>query len=139
MIIDIRDYFREVVSEVDSDLKEHSDPVISNNIADSIIQDSYFINIGDLSSNRVDSTIDGEFSVVVELYQNGYNKPIENYDDAYCKAIDVQALAMKQSRIDQTGKLKAVESTGINVETINTNDNLYKFTIQFTVRVGYFY
>lgn len=139
MITDIRDYFRQVVNEVDSDLKEHSDPVISDNIADSIIQDSYFINIGDLSSERVDSTIDGTFSVVVELYQNGYNKPIENYDAAYCKAIDVQALAMKQSRIDQTGKLKAVESTGINVETINTNDNLYKFTIQFTVRVGYFY
>ena len=139
MITDIRDYFRQVINEIDSDLKEHDDPVNSDNIADTIIQDSYFIRIGDLSSSRVDSTIDGEFSVSVEIYQNGYNKPVDNYDSAYCKAIDVQALAMKQSRIDQTGKLKSVESTGINTETIVNNDNLFKFTIQFTVRVGYYY
>ena len=139
MIATIRDYFRQVISDIDSDLKEHDEPLISDNIADTIIQDSYFIRIGDLSSNRVDSTIDGTFDVVVELYKNGYNKPVDNYDLGYCKAIDVQALAMKQSRIDQTGALKGVESTGINTESINTNDNLFKYSIQFTVRIGYYY
>jgi hypothetical protein len=139
MIAEIRDYFRGVINTIDSDLKEHDQPLISDNIADTIIQDSYFVLIGDMSSERVDSTIDSNISVTVELYKNGYNEPIDNYDIGYCKAIDVQSLAMKQDRISQLTSLKSVVSTGISTETINTNDNLFKYSIQFTVTVSYFY
>lgn len=139
MISEIRDYFRGSISIIDSDLKEHNEALTSENIADTIIEDSYFILIGNLSSDRVDSTIDGSFDVTVELYKNGYNKPIDNYDIGYCKAIDLQALAMKQDRISQLTSLKSVVSNGINTETINTNDNLFKYSIQFTVTVSYFY
>jgi hypothetical protein len=139
MIAEIRDYFRGVITTVDSDLKEHEQPLISDNIADTVIQDSYFVLIGDMSSERVDSTIDSNISVTVELYKNGYTDPVDNYDIGYCKAIDVQALAMKQDRISQLTSLKSVVSTGISTETINTNDNLFKYSIQFTVTVSYFY
>ncbi len=139
MIAEIRDYFRGVITTIDSDLKEHDQPLISDNIADTIIQDSYFVLIGDMSSERIDSTIDSNISVTVELYKNGYNDSIDNYDKGYCKAIDVQSLAMKQDRISQLTSLKSVVSNGISTETINTNDNLFKYSIQFTVTVSYFY
>ena len=138
MITNIRDYFRQVINEVDSDLKEHNEALTSDDIADTVLENTYFIRIGDLASKRIDSTIEGTFSVNIELWKNGYNKPIENYDNAYCKAIDIQALSMKQDRISQTDFIKSVESTGIETNTIDTNDNLYKFTIQFTVRIGYY-
>lgn len=139
MISEIRDYFRQVITHVDSDLIEHDEPLSYDKIADTVLEDTYLIKIGNLTSNRVDTTIDGFFDVTIDFWKNGYNEEIENYDKAYCKAIDIQSLAMLQSRIDQTTSLKSVESNNITTEYSGSNDNLYRFTIQFTVRVGYYY
>lgn len=138
MIVDIRDYFRAAISEIDNDLIEHNQPILDD-IADTILEDSYTITIGNLSSTRIDTTIDGEFDVTIDLFKNGYNDPITNYDLGYCKAIDIQAYSMNQKLIDQTTALKSVISSGISVSTVESNDNLFRYTIQFTVRTGYYY
>lgn len=139
MIVEIRDYFRQVISDIDSDLIEHNEALSFDKIADTVLEDTFLIRIGNLQSNRVDTTIDGFFDVKIDFWKNGYSDPIENYDLGYCKAIDIQSLAMVQSRIDQTESLKSVESTSIETEYSGSNDNLYRYTIQFTVRVGYYY
>jgi len=138
MIVEIRDYFRAAISEIDNDLIEHNQPILDD-IADTILEDSYTITIGNLSSTRIDTTIDGEFDVTIDLFKNGYNDPITNYDLGYCKAIDIQAYSMNQKLIDQTTALKSVISSGISVSTVESNDNLFRYTIQFTVRTGYYY
>lgn len=138
MIVETREYFRTIIAEIDADLNEYNQP-ISDDVADTILEDTYKIIIGNMSSERVDTTIDSTIDVTIHLYKNGYNKPIQNYDLGYCKAIDIQAYAMKQNNISQLTHIKAITSNGINVETINSNDNLYKYSIQFTVTVSYFY
>lgn len=134
MITDIRDYFRGVVNTVDSDLKEHKSPVISSNIADTILEDTYFINIGSTQVERLDTATENTTSVLVEIYANGYNNELENYDNAYCKALDVLTTAIDQSTISQSNMIKAVDATTVDVETILDNDNAFKFSIQFTVK-----
>lgn len=137
MISEIRDYFKQVISEIDSDLKEHSSPVNSDNIDGLNIEDTYFISIGEMRSNREDTTILSEINVSVSVFESGLSDEINRYDSGYCKALDIQALSMYQGRISQTDFLKSVESNAILPETVDSNDNLYKFTIQFTVRLEY--
>jgi hypothetical protein len=139
MIQEIRKYFSDVISEIDPDLRAHSQAKSSSLIPDTTLENSYMLDIGNLDSSREDTTINGFFTVILSLWKNGYNNPIENYDKAYCKAIDIQALAMLQSNIDQTESIKSVVSGGITTELEQDNDNLYKFTIQFSVRVDYYY
>jgi hypothetical protein len=139
MIQEIRKYFDDVVREIDPDLRVHRQAKSSNLIADTTLENSYMLDIGNLESSREDTTINGFFTVTLSLWKNGYNNPIENYDKAYCKAIDIQTLAMLQSNIDQTESIKSVVSGGISTELEQDNDNLYKFTIQFSVRVDYYY
>jgi hypothetical protein len=139
MIQEIRKYFSDVISEIDPDLRAHSQAKSSSLIPDTTLENSYMLDIGNLDSSREDTTINGFFTVILSLWKNGYNNPIENYDKAYCKAIDIQALAMLQSNIDQTESIKSVVSGGISTELEQDNDNLYKFTIQFSVRVDYYY
>lgn len=139
MIQEIRKYFSDVIREIDPDLKAHNQAKSSSLIPDTTLENSYMLDIGNLDSSREDTTINGFFTVTLSLWKNGYNNPVENYDNAYCKAIDIQALAMLQSNIDQTESIKSVVSGGINTELEQDNDNLYKFTIQFSVRVDYYY
>lgn len=139
MIADIRDYFRQVINEVDSDLKEHDEALSSDKISDTILENTYFLKIGDIQSSRLDTTIESLLTVTLDFWKNGYNKPVENYDEAYCKAIDIQALSMYQPRIDQQGDIKSVECVGIRTDYSATNDNLYKFSLEFTVRLCYKY
>ena len=45
--------------------------------------------------------------------------------------------ALYKKNILQRDYIKNVTSSGIVVETINNNDNMFKFSIQFTITVTY--
>ena len=137
MISDIRNYFRAVIFEIDSDMDEHEQIFVSDNIPNTRLDETYTLFIGDMSIEREDTSINGEVTVSLEIYKKGYNDIIDNFDEAYCKAIDIHALAMNQTRLDQTGFIKSVVATSVIPESIEDDDKSSKFTIQFIVTVKY--
>ena len=134
MIAEIRSYFRQAVNEVDSDLREHQSAVTSENIGDNYLELSYYLNIGSTTVSRINVNTENITVVTLEIYKNGYNNELENYDNAYCKAIDILTTAIDKSRITQTQSIKDVDANTIDVEPILDNDNAYKFSIQFSVK-----
>lgn len=138
MISDIRAYFKSVIKEIDSDLKENkiaiSEPIASRNK----IEDSFSIIIGGINSTKVETYIDGDVNVTVEIFAIGKNNIIENFDKGYCKALNIQSTAMDGGRIAQQSSFQSVSSSGIKPESIEDNDNIYKYTIDFNVRVIYY-
>lgn len=136
MIAEIRSYFKSVVKEENKDLRAISNP-ITDEMADTVIEDSFFIGIGNMSTALLDTTIQSDIAVILNIYRAGDSDSEDNYDDAYCEAIDIQANAMFKENIGKTINIKNVISSGIEIETINNNDNMFKFSIQFTVTVGY--
>ena len=137
MIDEIRAYFKTTIAEVDPDLKQHKEYFTSENVPDRKLEDTYFLQIGPLSSSFEDSSINGEFTTTLEIWKNGYKDVINNLDNAYCKAIEIQAKLMDKTRIDQLDFIKAVEGTSIEPVAVDSNDNLAKFVLQFTVTVKY--
>jgi len=136
MIAEIRSYFKKVVRDENSDLRVISNPV-TDEMADTVLEDSFFVGIGNMSTNLIDTTIESDVAVVVNIYKAGDTDSNDNYDEGYCEAVNIQANAMFKKHIDQTTSIKNVVSSGIEVETINNNDNMFKFSIQFTVTVCY--
>lgn len=137
MITEIRDYFKAVLAEVDSGLSQHDEWFSADNIADTRLEDKYFIEFGALATDREDRTNNGVMPLSISIWKNGYRDVIDRLDAAYNCAIEIQALAMDQTRIDQTNFMKSVEGTTITPEAVASNDNLGKFTLQFNVGVSY--
>ena len=139
MITDIRDYFRAVIAEIDSDLTEHDQVFVSDNIPDTQLDYTYSLFIGEMAIARIDAAIESTTDVVLEIYKKGFNDLIDNYDATYCRAIDIHTLAMDQSRVDQTDYIKSIVATSIQPSPIDSDDSSMRFTIQFTVTVAYDY
>lgn len=137
MIDEIRSYFKASIFEVDPDLKQHKQYFTSENIADTRLEDTYFLQIGTLTSSFDDVDVSGSFVVTLDMWKNGYKDVINKIDNAYCKAIEIQARLMDKSRIDQLNFIKAVEGVSIEPLAVENNDNLAKFSLQFTVTVKY--
>lgn len=137
MINEIRSYFKGIINEVDPDLKQHEQYFTDENIADTILEDRYFILMGTLSTERQDTDMVGSLPVTISVYKNGYNDIIENLDNAYCNAIEIQAKSMDQTRIDQTEFVKSVVGVSVTPVAVADNDNLAKYSLEFTVTTGY--
>jgi len=136
MISEIRTYLKNIVRFENKDLKTIKNPV-TDEMADTVLEDSFFIGIDNMSTTLNDTTIESEIAVTLSIYKAGDSEPIEDYDDAYCEAINIQARAMYKKNILQMDYIKNVTSSGIVIETINNNDNMFKFSIQFTITVTY--
>ena len=136
MIQEIRSYFDATAKNENSDLRA-SDKPTTDEIADTVIEDTFFLEIGKMGSILLDSTIESEIDVTLSIYKAGDVDAIDDYDKGYCEAINIQARAMYKPYISQQNYIKNVTSSGIDVETINNNDNMYKYSIQFTVTVDY--
>jgi hypothetical protein len=137
MINEVRSYLKSVIYEVDSDLKEHDEYFVSDNIADTNKEDTYFIKMGELLTERQDSDMVGELTVDVQIWKNGYTNIRSNLDAAYCKAIDIQAKCMDQSRFEQNDFIKGVVGLTILPSPVEDNGNLASFNLQFIITVGY--
>ena len=137
MIAEIRSCFKAGITEVDPSLRQHNEYFTSENIADTKIEDTYFLQIGDLATSLIDTNFQGIFEVTLELWKNGKNDVINRLDAAYCDAIEIMSKIQDQSTIDQTEFLKKVEGSAILPAASEDNDNLGKFTLQFRVTTGY--
>lgn len=135
MIDEIRSYFKQVVKEIDPSLKQHDQYFISDDIPDSRLENTYFLKFGALSTDRDDESITGQMPITLEFWKNGYNETLENLDKAYCTAIDIQSTAMNQRRIIADSYIKSVLGTSISPSPVLDNDNLGKFSLEFTVTV----
>jgi hypothetical protein len=137
MIDEIRSYFKSVISEVDSDLKQHNRYFVSDDIADTRLEDTYHLMIGNMVTNRQDTDMNGTVNVSLKFWKNGNNDEIARIDAAYCNAIEMQLKLMDQSRLSQDDFMKSVVGTNIEVTPDESNDNLAQFELQFIITVGY--
>jgi hypothetical protein len=137
MIQEIRSHFTSAIKAVDGDLKAHKEYFTSENVADSNVENTYFLRIGEMSNQLADSDYSAAFDVTVEIWKNGRNNIIESLDKAYCNAIEILTKAQDQKLIDQLTFIKGVVGTSITPEAIESNDNAAKYTLQFVVTVGY--
>ncbi len=137
MIGETRTFFKSVIAEVDSDLRQQDRYFISDDIADTRLEDTYHLYIGYLTTSRINTDMNGTLNVSLKFWKNGNNDEINRIDTAYCNAIEMQLKLMDQSRLSQDDFIKSVVGTSIEVRPDESNDNLAQFELQFIVTVGY--
>jgi hypothetical protein len=140
MIELIKDYFKETIRLIDSDLS-YDGLVFDNDLtADHNLDYTYKMVLGTMSINRPDTAISSQIPIDITIYRvSNSDKLEEDFSNLYCKAIDITSLAMNQTRIAQTGYLKSVLARSIEPAPILNNDNSLQFTLKFIVELAYKY
>lgn len=139
MIATTRSYFKSIIRTIDKDLKFDGLLDESEKIGSTALNSTYKMVFGKMKISTVDSTIESELPVTVVIYKKLGVNSVEDFDKAYCKAIDIHALAQNRKSYDQVGVIKKVECDDIDPEALDTDDKSYRFIMQFTVTLGYVY
>ena len=140
MIEAVMDYFQGVINTVDSDL-QYDGLVFGNDLtADHNLDYTYKMVLGTMLVDRQDTDITSKLPVTIKIYKvSNIDKQVQDFVGTYCKAIDISALAMNQTNIDQVDYIKSVESKNIQPKPLIDNDNTLEFTLEFNVIVTYKY
>lgn len=137
MISEIRTYCKSVVSEVDSDLKQHDEYFDVGNIPDNKLEERYTLLFGAFTNSPQDSSYSGDLAVTLELWKNGTTDTIEKLDTAYDFAIELMSELQCQKRIVNDVFIDRVIGNSVTPNRGESNDNLCKFTLELTVRVSF--
>jgi hypothetical protein len=138
IITEIRDYINGKVKQVDSDLDfdgfVFGDEKIGLNPSDS----TYKLVIGNSTPTRLDSSYSAEIDSEVWIYKAAQlNDRVDDFDNTYCKALDIASSIINQETISQDMFIKSISNSALIPEPVDGVDNVYRFRIQFTVTVYY--
>lgn len=115
-------------------LRQHDDAFNSANVASSIIDKSYFLQVTNFNGRKLNQNDqEVEFPMTVVLFFKGYRSPSQAIDMALEK---VEALIKEvQKPAYRLGtSLKNVSLTAVDIEPIDgTNDNAVKVSVNFNV------
>lgn len=140
MIEAVKDYFKGVIKTIDSDLVYDSLVFENELTADHNLDYTFKLVLGAMSIGRPDTAIISRLPVTVVIYRVSNSDKLEvDFNNTYCKAIDITSLAMNQTKISQADYIKSVVATDITPSPILNNDNSLQFTLKFIVELAYKY
>lgn len=135
MIVEIRDYFNSVISQVDQDLIFDGFALDTDKIGHTIIDNSYKLILGNSNISRIDSSYINNMEVEINIFKSSGFESIIDFDKIYCKSIEIASLSQDQTKITQSGFIKSVICNDITPTNFDNNDNAFKMSIRFLVSV----
>jgi len=137
IISEIRDYVKAKVESVDNDLDFDGFVFDTEKVGMTATDCTYKLVIGETTPTLLDSSYQADIDTQVWIYKASGNNQVEDFDDTYCKALEIASLIIDQRSIDQLNFIKSISNTAITPEPVVTNDNLFRYRIQFTTNVYY--
>jgi hypothetical protein len=123
MIVKIRNFINTKILGVDSSLKEWKDVFNSENIPESIIDDSYHVSFGAASYTRDDQWIESDLPVEISLFKKGFRQVQDAHDAIYDKAILINLNLSDIASYNSTF-VRNYFPISITPEFYTSNDNL---------------
>ena len=137
----IRSYFNTQVLATKPNFKEWLDAFNVENIPRTVIDRTYHIDIGIDSSTQGDVSIEEDVTVIVSIFKQAFNTPVEARDSlldvAHCLRLAlIKPLNVEVYKVANSGDIDAVTSASIVPSEIEeSNDNIVKVELTFNVRL----
>lgn len=137
MIAEIRDYFRSIIRNIDTDLIENPSAFYDADIGETIIDRSYQIEINDIASDykaeyRMDS-----MGITVIIFGFGNRDEVANYDNLLDKALCIRDSIIDLSNIGNADFITNITANSISSEKLPTDDSGFRININFTLEIAY--
>lgn len=136
-IDEIYDYFVSVVKIVDPDLKVDGYVFENDDNASAVADGTYKILMNDFVTTLIDSSYETVFDVEIWTYKVSGTERVKDLNKAFCRAIEISAVAQDQRRINQLRFIKKVVNGSGKREKIAGDDNSARYKIQFSVTTYY--
>lgn len=138
IITEIRDYVSGQIQKHDSDLRFDGLVLDDEKIGLNASDRTYKLVIGDTTPTRLDSSYTADIDTQVWIYKAAdLNDRVSDFDNAYCKALDIASEIIDQENISQDMFIKSISNSTITPEAVDDVDNVYRFRIQFITTVYY--
>ena len=138
IITEIRDYVSGQIQKHDSDLRFDGLVLDDEKIGLNASDRTYKLVIGDATPTRLDSSYTADIDTQVWIYKAAdLNNRVNDFDNAYCKALDIASEIIDQENISQDMFIKSISNSTITPEAVDDVDNVYRFRIQFITTVYY--
>jgi hypothetical protein len=137
MIKEIRDYFREAILSVDSDLVENPSAFLDSDIGESLIDRSFQIEINGLVKTVRNANIERSISAKVTIFGHGYRDQISNYDELLDKAICIEDEITNIQNLSKVATITNIISDGIEPSRYPDADDAFRIDINLTLTQAY--
>ena len=137
MIDVVRTYLKNMIANVDSNLKENDSAFYNGDIAETKIEEKYQIQINDLATISNVGDFEDSLTAIISIFGYGYRAQTSNYDCLFDKAICIRNECVRKENIFPAEYIYNAESSGINATTLETDETGYRFDINLTLTLGY--
>jgi hypothetical protein len=133
MISEVRNFLHDRIREVDKDLTYDGLVFEGDRISANNIDSAYKLVLGSSDIARLDVVNEVQMSVDVIIYKASGTKRLEDFDNLYCKAIEISAQLSDQTTILQSDFIKSVQVDNINPEQVPDDENSSSMRISLIV------
>lgn len=135
MIANVRAYIKTVIQMESSSYSPISDPIGDDNLSASELANGYKVLFGETSTETLPSSYTDELPVTIEIYKkSGIGvKVLTDYDQLYTDAMNIRDRLMKPTQYQDQECFNFVRPSSISVESINTNDKVFKASVTLTI------
>jgi hypothetical protein len=137
MIKEIRDYFRLIIKQIDSELIENPSAFYDGDIGETIIDRSYQIELNNISSDyKAEYRMDSMNATVI-IFGFGNRDEIANYDDLLDKALCIRDSIIELKNIGNADYITNITANTITSEKLPSDDSAFRININFTLETAY--
>lgn len=138
----IRAYFKQRIEAVSPDRSEWTDALSiddAQNIPTTLVEQRYHIEVGTISSTtQLDQTVTDSASVLVTIWEQGYNTPQDNKDELLdeselIRTSAVNPLNVEAFNVANSVYIQRIDGVSITPSEIDaSNDNIVQVQIEYT-------
>ena len=135
MIASIRAYIKTIIQQEAASYSQLNDPIGDDNLAISEVQNGFKVIFGQTITEFRPSSYRDEVPVTVEIYKKSGmgSKLLTDYDAVYTDAINIRDRIMNPKAYQSELCFNFIQASSISVESLNTNDKVFKASILFNV------
>jgi hypothetical protein len=137
MIKELRQYIREQIASIDSDLIENESAFYDGDIGETTLENTYQIAINNIQNQLRTDYREDALELIVSIFGFGYRNEIEAYDELLDKALCIRDNIIEIANFSGVANIVNIESIGIVSTQLPGDDNGFKIDINLTVRHAY--
>lgn len=138
----VRDYVKFIISAVDSTLEEWTDALELGNIPKTLLNRSYHINIGTITSTaKIDKHVEDSVPVTLTIFQRAFNQEVETKDTILQRANLLRLNLIAFTRLEtykfaNDANIEDCQVLSMTPSAIDvSNDNIIQCELELNVRL----
>jgi hypothetical protein len=134
MIAETRAYIKAQIEKCKPDYKEIRDPLGTDDISLSLIDQNYKIIFGEDATEYIGNFVSESIPVTLEIYKKAGYDEIADFDNTYDLARQIRSTIIDPLEVKNQTSFTDITPTGITPEALDTNDKVYRFLLTFNIR-----